>query len=70
MDDEDLLDRRWPDAAIYWAQGVLAEMLSISVEEADRRLRAHAERTSRPILDVAKEVVLFGAIIGPADHRH
>jgi AmiR/NasT family two-component response regulator len=69
MDNEDLLDERWPCAPIYWAQGVLAEVHGISVEEADRRLRAHAERTCRSVMEVAKDVVLLGAVTGLEDYR-
>jgi hypothetical protein len=70
MSNEDLIDQRWQGAPIYWAQGVLAETLGISVEEADRRLRARAERTCRSTVEVAKDVVLLGAIIGPADYGY
>ncbi|HZZ49651.1 MAG TPA: ANTAR domain-containing protein [Pseudonocardia sp.] len=53
------------DAPVYWAQGVLADMLGITVDEADHALRAHAEDVGSPLLDVAYQVVRFGLHVDP-----
>ncbi len=56
------------EAPIYWAQGVLAEVLGVAVEEADRALRAHAEKTARPLLEVGHDVVGFRLLVDPGDY--
>ena len=59
----------WKDAPVYWAQGVLAERLGITVDEADRALRAHADDVGSPLLDVAYRVVRFELIVDPGTAR-
>lgn len=62
------LGAAWASDAPFWlAQGVLAERLGITVEVAGRTLRAHAERTGRPLLDIAHDVVGFRLLIDPTD---
>jgi AmiR/NasT family two-component response regulator len=65
MHDEDLDAVLWSDVPVYWAQGVLAERLGVTVEEADQALRAHADRTGRPLLEVAGDVVGFRLLLDP-----
>ena len=65
MHSEHLDPVPWKDAPIYWAQGFLAERLDISVDEADRALRAHADVVRTPLLDVADRVVQFELIADP-----
>ncbi|MDT7746326.1 MAG: hypothetical protein QOE59_5404 [Actinomycetota bacterium] len=69
MHNEDLDAVPWADVPSYLAQGFLAERLGVSVEEADLRLRAHAEQTRRPLLEVALDVVEFGLLADPEDYR-
>jgi hypothetical protein len=69
MGDEDLGAEWWVDAPVYWAQGVLAERLGVTVDEADSALRAHAARTGTPLRVVAHEVVRFSLLIDPCDYR-
>jgi AmiR/NasT family two-component response regulator len=69
MYNEDLDPVPWTGAPIYWAQGFLAQRLDITVEEADRRLRAHADKTRRALLEVALDVVEFGLLADNRDYR-
>ncbi len=57
------------DAPVLWAQGVLAERLDITVGEADRMLREHAQRTGRALPDVAHDVVHAGLLVDPGHDR-
>jgi hypothetical protein len=59
----------WTDASIYWAHGVLAERLGMTVTEADQALRAHVEKTGRSLLEVADDVVGFRLLFDPGDDR-
>lgn len=67
--DPDPVPVSWSDAPGYWAQGVLAERFGVTVEEADRTLRAHADRTGRPLLEIADDVVGSRLLLGPHHDR-
>ncbi|HEY2195791.1 MAG TPA: ANTAR domain-containing protein [Actinomycetospora sp.] len=69
MTDGDLGADWWRDVPVYLAQGVLAEQLDITVDEADQVLRVHAEQVARPMLDVAYDVVGFRLLIDPGHER-
>lgn len=62
----DRLDPRdWRDVAVLQAQGVLAQMLGVDVDQADRGLRTYPKLTGAPLFDVAWQVVHLGLVIDP-----
>lgn len=56
MADHELNPRDWRDIQVLRAQGVLAEVHVVDLEEADRGLRAYADATGTPLDDVARQV--------------
>jgi hypothetical protein len=57
-DGEDLFDLSWrTHAVVHQATGALSAELDISIADALARLRAHAFRRSRPLQEVAGEVL-------------
>lgn len=68
MPEDDLSDEWSINAPVWLAQGVLAERLGITVEDAARVLENHAERTGAPPRAVADDVVAFRLLINPRDH--
>ncbi|WP_328304829.1 ANTAR domain-containing protein [Actinomycetospora sp. NBC_00405] len=56
MADHELNPRDWRDIQVLRAQGVLAEVLVVDLDEADQGLRAYADATGTPLHDVARQV--------------
>ena len=56
MADHELNPRDWRDIQVLRAQGVLAEVLVVDLDEADQGLRAYAEATGTPLHDLARQV--------------
>ena len=56
MADHELHPRDWRDIQVLRAQGVLAEVHGVDLDEADRGLRAYADATGTPLDDVARQV--------------
>jgi hypothetical protein len=54
---ERLNPRDWRDIQVLRAQGVLAEVLTVSVDDADRGLRAYAAMTGSELHLVALQVI-------------
>ncbi|MCD2196259.1 ANTAR domain-containing protein [Actinomycetospora endophytica] len=54
---EGLNPRDWRDIQILRAQGVLAEVLTVDVGEADRGLRTYAAMTGTALHEVAQQVI-------------
>ena len=57
MANAKLNPRDWRDIQVLRAQGVLAELHSVDLEDADRGLRAYAARTGSALRTVARQVV-------------
>jgi hypothetical protein len=57
--------RDWRDVAILQAQGVLAQLLGVDVDQANRGLRDYAKLTGAPLFDVAWQVVHLRLVIDP-----
>jgi hypothetical protein len=55
--------RDWRDVAVLQAQGVLAQLLGVDVDQADRGLRRFATLTGDPLYDVAWQVVHLQLVI-------
>jgi len=66
---DDLDPRDWRDVAVLQAQGVLAERLGVSVDEADRGLRDYSTSTGTPLFEVAWQVVHLRLRLVIARHR-
>ncbi len=56
MADHELNPRDWRDIQVLRAQGVLAEVHVVDLDEADQGLRAYAEVTGTPSHEVARQV--------------
>jgi hypothetical protein len=56
MADHELNPRDRRDIQVLQAQGVLAEVQGVDLDEADQGLRAYAEATGTPLHDVARQV--------------
>jgi hypothetical protein len=56
MADHELHPRDWRDIQVLRAQGVLAEVHGVDLDEADQGLRAYADATGTPLDDVARQV--------------
>ncbi|MDF2976087.1 MAG: hypothetical protein K0S40_815 [Actinomycetospora sp.] len=57
MANAELNPRDWRDIRVLRAQGVLAELHTVDLDEADRGLRAYAAMTGVPLHTVARQVV-------------
>jgi hypothetical protein len=57
--------RDWRDVAVLQAQGVLAELLGVDVDQADRGLRVYATLMGASLFDVAWQVVHLRLVIDP-----
>ena len=57
MANAELNPRDWRDIRVLRAQGVLAELHTIDLDQADRGLRAYAAMTGVPLHTVAQQVV-------------
>ncbi|WP_433037354.1 ANTAR domain-containing protein [Actinomycetospora sp. CA-053990] len=56
MADHELNPGDWRDIQVLRAQGVLAEVHLVDLDEADQGLRAYADATGIPLHDVARHV--------------
>ena len=54
MADHELNPGYWRDIQVLRAQGVLAEVHLVDLDEADQGLRAYADATGIPLHDVAR----------------
>jgi hypothetical protein len=57
MANAELNPRDWRDIRVLRAQGVLAELHTVDLDQADRGLRAYAAMTGVPLHTVARQVV-------------
>jgi hypothetical protein len=57
MANAELNTRDWRDIQVLRAQGVLAELHTVDLDQADRGLRAYAAMTGAPLHTVAQQVV-------------
>jgi hypothetical protein len=57
MANAELNPRDWRDIQVLRAQGVLAELLTVDLDQADRGLRAYAAMTGVSLHTVAQQVV-------------
>jgi hypothetical protein len=57
MANAELNPRDWRDIRVLRAQGVLAELHTVDLDEADCGLRAYAAMTGVPLHTVARQVV-------------
>ena len=57
MANAKLNPKDWRDIQVLRAQGVLAELHTVDLENADRGLRAYAAMTGSPLHTVARQVV-------------
>lgn len=57
MPNAELNPRDWRDIRVLRAQGVLAELHTVDLDQADRGLRAYAAMTGVPLDTVARQVV-------------
>ncbi len=55
--------RDWRDVAVLQAQGVLAELLGVDFDQADRGLRSYSALTGETLFDVAWQVVELQLVI-------
>jgi hypothetical protein len=57
MANAELNPKDWRDIRVLRAQGVLAEVHTVDLDDADRGLRAYASMTGVPLHTVARQVV-------------
>src|SRR3954467_13068918 len=65
MANDELNPRDWRDIQVLRAQGVLAELHTVDLDQADRGLRAYAAMTGIALRTVARQVVDRELTISP-----